>query len=159
MANKLILGASGYDKLALGYERNASQIRTTKFSVAATEKDGIVPGDLLATTDKLRDYKRASSASDTIAGIALATNVKVDTVFPQSKDETKFEVGDIGAALVYGEIAVKLHGNAPKEGGKVYYDPNNKAFTTVEAGNLAFPGARFTGETEGDVTVVFVQYI
>lgn len=159
MANKLILGANGFDKLALGYERNVSQIRTRAFTVAATETAGILPGDLLVVTDKSQVYAKASKASDKIAGIALATNVKVDTLFPQSADEVAFKPGEKGAALIAGDIAVKLHGTAPNEGDAVYYDLTNKAFTKVAEGNLAFPGARFTGETEGNITVIYVQYI
>lgn len=159
MANKMILGASGFDKLALGYERNVSQIRTRAFTVAATEKDGILPGDLLAVTDLPQVYKRADATDNVIAGVAIATNVKVDTAFPQSDGEVAFKAGEKGSALIQGDIAVKLYGNAPKEGQAVYYDLTNKAFTTVKEGNLAFPGARFTGETEGDVTVIYVQYI
>lgn len=157
--NKLILGANGFDKLALGYERNVSQIRTRAFTVAATETDGILPGDLLVVTDASQVYKKASETTDIVAGIALATNIKVDPMFPQSKGEVAFMPGEKASALVYGDIAVKLYGNAPKEGDKVYYDLTNKAFTTTADGNLALPGARFTGETEGDVTVICVQYI
>lgn len=159
MANKLVLGASGFDKLMLGYERNVSQIKTRAFTVAETETDGILPGTLLVVTGQTQVYKAASATNDVIAGVALATNVKTDRYFPQSEDGVVFNAGDKGACLIQGDIAVKLHGTAPKEGEKVYYDLTNKAFTTAADGNLAFPGARFTGETEGDVTVIYVQYI
>ena len=159
MANKLILGANGFDKLALGYERNVSQIETRAFTVAATETDGILPGDLLVVTNNPQVYAKPTAVTDIVAGIALATNVKVDTLFPQSDTEVAFKAGEKGAALIHGDIAVKLHGNAPKEGDPVYYDLTNRAFTTVSSSNLAIPGARFTGETEGNVTVIYVQYI
>ena len=159
MANKLILGANGFDKLKLGYERNVNQIETRAFAVASTETDGIMPGDLLVCTAQTQVYKKASATNDVIAGIALATNVKVDRYFPQSEDGVPFMPGDRGAALIHGDIAVKLYGTAPTEGQAVYYDLANKAFTTESSGTLAVPGARFTGETEGDVTVIFVQYI
>lgn len=157
--NNLILGASGFNKLQLGYERNASQIKTRAFTVAATETDGILPGDLLAVTGVTQVYKKLAAQNDIIAGIALATNVKVDPMFPQSEGDVAFKPGEKGAALIYGDIAVKLHGTAPTEGDKVYYNLTQKAFTKDDAGNVAFPGARFTGETEGDVTTIFVQYI
>ena len=159
MANKLILGANGFDKLKLGYERNVNQIETRTFTVASTETDGILPGDLLVVTGQTQVYAKASSASDKVAGIALATNVKVDRYFPQSEDGVPFMPGDRGAVLIHGDIAVKLYGTAPQEGDAVYYDLTNEAFTTTSASNLAIPGARFTGETEGDVTVIFVQYL
>ena len=159
MANKLILGANGFDKLKLGYERNVNQIETRTFTVAATETDGILPGDLLVCTDTTQVYAKPSATTDKIAGIALATNVKVDRYFPQSEDGVPFMPGDRGAALIHGDIAVKLYGTAPAEGDAVYYDLTNKAFTKSSSGTLAVPGARFTGETEGDTTVIFVQYI
>lgn len=160
MANKLILGASGFDKLALGYELNVSQIRTRGFTVAATESSGIVPGDLLAVTSSPYVYKKfANKDTDKVAGIALATNVKVDPIFAQSATEVKFEAGERGAALVQGDIAVKLHGTAPTEGAAVYYSVAQGAFTATSTDNYEVKGARFTGQTEGNVTVVYVQYI
>ena len=157
--SKLILGQAGFDQLALGYETNVSQIKTRAFAVDAAETDGIVPGDLLACTNATQVYKKFSSANDKIAGIALATNVKVDPLFPQSSTEVKFMPGEHGAALIYGEMSVKLHGTAPKEGDAVYYDLTNKAFTTTSTNNVAIAGARFMGRTNGNVTVIFVQYI
>ena len=157
--NKLILGKDGFSKLKLGYERNVNQIETRAFTVAATETNGILPGDLLVCTSATQVYKKATAADDIVAGIALATNVKVDQYFPQSEDGVPFMPGDKGAALIHGDIAVKLYGNAPAEGDAVYYDLVNKAFTTTSTDNLALPGARFTGETEGDITVIFVQYL
>lgn len=160
MASNLILGAKGFGKLLLGYERNANQVKTRAFTVAATETDGILPGDLLAVTGPTQVYKKLASASDKIAGVALATNVKVDPLFPQSEDGVKFAPGDKGAAVIYGDVAVKLYGTAPQEGDKVYYNLTQKAFTKDSTGgNVEFAGARFTGETEGDVTVIFIQYI
>lgn len=159
MANKLVLGTSGFDKLMLGYERNVSQIETRTFKVDETEVDGILPGSLLVVTGTTQVYKTPTQTTDVIAGVCLATNVKTDRWFPQSDTDVVFQPGDRAAALIHGDIAVKLYGTAPKEGDKVYYDLTNKAFTTNNSGTLAFPGARFTGETEGDVTVIYVQYI
>lgn len=162
MASNLILGAKGFGKLILGYERNANQVKTRAFTVAATETNGILPGDLLAVTGATgatQVYRKFAASTDKIAGIALATNVKVDKYFPQSEDGVKFDAGDKGAAVIYGDVAVKLYGTAPSEGDAVYYNLTQGAFTRDSEGNVAFPGARFTGETEGDVTVIFVQYI
>lgn len=157
--NSLILGAKGFSKLQLGYERNANQVKTRAFTVAATETNGILPGDLLAVTGPTQVYKKLASASDKIAGVALATNVKVDPYFPESTGDVKFVPGDKGAAVIYGDVAVKLYGTAPTEGDKVYYNVTQGAFTKEASGNVEFAGARFTGETEGDVTVIFIQYI
>jgi len=157
---KLILGQSGFDQLVLGYETNASQIKTRAFTVAASETNGIVPGTLLACTSTSQVYKELTSGSEKIAGVALATNIKVDPLFPQSPTEVPFAAGEHASALIYGEIAVKLYGTAPVEGDAVYYDLTNKAFTkTSGGGNVEIPGARFMGKTNGNVTVIFIQYI
>lgn len=157
--SKLILGQSGFDHLVLGYENNASQVKTRAFTVAATETNGIVPGTLLACTAASQVYKELTVSTEKIAGIALATNIKVDPLFPQSATEVAFKAGEHASALIYGEIAVKLYGTAPAEGDPVYYDLTNKAFTKTSTGNVAIPGARFMGRTDGDVTLIFVQYI
>ncbi|MEG1565331.1 MAG: hypothetical protein RR342_01135 [Bacilli bacterium] len=157
--SKLILGQSGFDQIALGYETNASQIEVRAFKVASTETSGIVPGTPVACTANTQVYKEYAASSEKFAGIALATNIKVDTVFPQSATEVKFMSGDNAGALIYGEIAVKLHGSAPAEGAPVYYDFTNKAFTATSTNNTQIPGARFMGRTNGNVTVIFVQYI
>lgn len=156
---KLILGQSGFDQLVLGYETNASQIKTRSFKVDASATNGILPGTLLACTSTTQVYKEFASADDKIAGIALATNIKVDPIFPQSPTEVPFAAGDHASALIYGDIAVKLYGTAPVEGAPVYYDLTNKAFTATSGGNVAIPGARFMGKTNGNITVIFVQYI
>ena len=159
MANNLILGQAGFGKLLLGYEVEASQIKTRAFSVAASETGGIVPGDLLVCTANTQVYKKISSGSEKIAGIALATNIKVDPMFPQSRTEVPFLPGDKAAALIYGDVAVKLYGAAPVEGDAVYYDITHEAFTKSSDGTVPFAGARFMGKTEGDITVIYVQTI
>lgn len=161
----LIYGKDGYNKLQSGYETNVNDTLRRSYAVAQSETDGILPGDLLITTSATQTYARckaALSGTQKVAGIALATNVLLDPQFPQSKTDVPFKPGVRGAAVIRGSIAVPLTGNAPAEGAAVYYDFTARAYTT-EAGassvNIALPGFRFTGRTEGNVTEVYVQYI
>lgn len=163
---QLIIGVEGYKKLQLGYELNSNDAKVKNFRVAAlpTGIDGIAPGDLLVTTAKSQNYSvtdpsaAAATYTGKIAGILLATNVKVDTVFPQSSGEVLFKTGESGGCLVRGEIAVKLYGAAPAENDAVYYNLAQKAFTKTSTNNLSVPNAKFSGITEGNLTVVNLLY-
>ena len=159
----LIIGTEGFKKLLRGYEININDIRTKTFTVAAGSK--VEAGDILVYTDKTQVYKTiattesAASYANKVAGIALATNVKLDRYFPQSaNDKIEFEAGEHGANLTHGEVAVTLHGEAPSEGDAVYYNIAQKAFTKVAEGNLACTRFQFAGITEGNLTVVRVLY-
>lgn len=160
----LIYGAQGYKKLQVGYETNVNDTLRTSYTVSNSETNGILPGDLLLTSSAPKVYTRAAAAltgTQKIAGIALATNVLLDPMFPQSanNDGPVFKAGTRGVAVLRGTIAVPLHGNAPVEGAAVYYDYTNRAFTTDSTNTIPFAGARFTGRTEGNVTEVYVQYL
>lgn len=153
---------NGFGRLQLGYEVYSNEVKTKNFTVAANTE--MAPGAILIRTDATQVYTTAKT-SDTattlankFAGILLATNVKLDPLFPQSTDEVLFKAGDRGACVVRGEVAVKLYGNAPKEGDKVYYSPAQQAFTTTAESNLELPNCRFSGITEGSLTVVNVLY-
>lgn len=157
-----IYGADGYKKMLVGYETMVNDSLRRNAIVAPSETDGVLPGDLLLTSSARQVYTRAKAAltgTQKIAGIALATNVKLDPMFPQSPTDIVFKPGDRVACVIHGSIAVPLTGTAPVEGADVYYDYTNRAFTTTTTGTIAFPGARFTGKTEGNVTEVYVQYI
>jgi len=157
----LILGKDGYNQLALGYPINVNDIKAKPFTVAQDEINGILPGDLLATTGTSQVYKKATSKDDKVVGIALATNVKLDPLFPQSKGEPAFEAGIQAAYIYQGEIAVTLSGAAPAEMDEVYYETaeGSEGFTnTSSATAIALPNMVFTGITEGNLTVVRVRY-
>ena len=158
----LIYGKDGYNKLQCGYETNVNDSLRGAYVVSSSQTDGILPGDLLITGAAPKVYTRPSQAlggTQKIAGIALATNVLLDRQFPQSSTEVPFKPGVRGAVLLRGSVAVPLHGNAPAEGGSVYYDFTNKAFTNTAGSNIPLPGARFTGRVEGNVAEIYVQYI
>lgn len=161
-----ILGINGYTHLAKGYPVNINDADVKPFTVSANAAEtGIEPGSLLVYdgtgvnsvtgTDAL---KSATDYKDKVAGIALATNVKLDTVFPQSVTGTNWLRGQAGGRIVRGEVAVKLGGSAPKAGQPVFYDIANAAFTATEGSNLALPNMTFSGITEGTLTVVNIRY-
>ena len=164
--NNLIIGVDGFARLQEGHEININQIKTKAFKVGTlpTGITGVRGGDLLVYTEATQVYaipdsaKAAGDYTGKIAGIALATNVKTDVMFPQSKSEVEFAPGEHGACLVTGEVAVPLNGAAPTEGATVYYSAANRAFTTVQSGNIACPNMKFSGITEGTLTVVNVLY-
>lgn len=156
-------GVDGFNRLQLGYEVNVNQTERKTFTVSADATDGIYPGDLLIVTAAPQVYKKvnggaAADYTGKIAGICLATNVKLDPMFPQSAGDVAFKVGDHAACVKRGEVAVKLYGTAPAENAAVYYDITNGAFTTASSNNIACPNMLFTGVTEGNVTVVNVLY-
>lgn len=160
-----ILGSSGFGRLAIGYPVNINDVDVKPFTVAATAPaDGIEPGALLVLTSApnvLTVTDPVGSVGDytnKIAGIALATNVKLDTVFPQSTGEVTWKRGQAGGVVVRGEVAVKLTGAAPAPGAPVYFDLANQAFTATSTSNLALANMTFTGNTEGNITVVNIRY-
>lgn len=163
-----ILGSSGFGRLAVGYPVNINDIDVKPFTVAATAPvDGIAPGSLLVLTSTpnvlttVDPVESAATYANKIAGIALATNVKLDTVFPQSTGEVTWKRGQAGGVAVRGEIAVTLTGTAPAPGAPVYYDIANQAFTAAAGtgnANIALTNMTFTGNTEGNITVVNIRY-
>lgn len=158
-----IIGVDGFKKLLHGHEVNINDIKTKTFTVAKDAE--IEAGDILVYTETPQVYKTiatteaATTYKDKVAGIALATNVKLDRYFPQSADDkVKFTSGEKGANVIQGEVAVTLHGAAPSEGDKVYYNVAQRAFTKTSEGMLECPRFAFTGITEGNLTVVRVLY-
>lgn len=161
-----ILGTQGFGRLAVGYPVNINDVDVKPATVAATAPEaGIAPGTLLVLTDKpnvvtaVDPLTTAENLKNKIAGIAMATNVKLDTVFPQSNSDVKWLRGQALGCAVNGEIAVKLTGSAPAPGAPVYYDIANNAFTaSAGTSNLALANMVFTGNTQGDITVVDILY-
>ena len=160
-----ILGTKGYSRLAIGYPVNINDVDVKPVTVANTAPEtGIVPGSLLVFTETaglvtaVDPLASADTLANKIAGIAMATNVKLDTVFPQSSGDVAWLRGQALGCAVNGEIAVKLTGSAPVPGAAVYYDIASGAFTATKGTNLALPNMKFTGNTEGNITVVDILY-
>ena len=159
-----IFGIGGYTRLAAGYPVNINDMNIRTATVNAEQEDGILPGQLVIATDTYNSVittdpvEEATSYTNKILGIAVATNVKLDTLFPQSETGVAWMPGEALGYAVTGEIAVKFTGTAPTQGQPAYYDIANGAFTATSASMMALPNMVFSGITQGNLTVVKILY-
>ena len=146
----LIIGTSGVQKLMVGYPTV-----TDKYDVGPAILGGdaaVLPGDVVVHTANHAVYEAASSISDfsEVAGIVLATNIKVPTLWPAPKGPVAFQVGEAFGLMVRGFVAVALDEGADLadavEGAPVYLTAAGK-LTTVSASNIATPW-KFMGVNE-----------
>lgn len=161
-----IFGINGFGKVQLGFPVNINDCDIKPFTVTTDSNyvsdAGIPFGALLTYTGVTQVYGTpdtlASITSADIAGIAVGTNVLLDRTFPEGPDGNAYPKGIAGGCLVRGEIAVKLTGDTPSEGDAVYYDVAEQAFTKSSSSTVACVGFKFSGITEGDVTVINKLY-
>ena len=146
----LIYGKSGIPKLMVGYPTVSD-----KYDVGPAVLEGstaILPGDVVMYGSASGAYLPASSLSamTEVAGIALATNVKVPMQYPAAQGPVAFQPGEAFGLLVRGFVAVALDADAvlddAKEGAPVYITSAGK-ITTVSTSNIATPW-KFMGITE-----------
>ncbi len=147
----LIYGKSGIPKLMVGYPTVSD-----KFDVGPAVLEGstaIYPGDVVMFGSASGAYLPASSLAafaGKVAGIALATNVKVPTQYPAPKGPVAYQPGEAFNLMVRGFVAVALDADAvladAKEGAPVYLTSAGK-ITTVSTNNIATPW-KFMGITE-----------
>ena len=146
----LIYGKSGIPKLMVGYPTVSD-----KYDVGPAVLEGstaIYPGDVVMYGTASGAYKAASSLSamTDIAGIAVATNVKVPSAYPAPQGPVAYQPGEAFNLLVRGFVAVALDADAvlanAKEGATVYLTAAGKC-TTVSTNNIATPW-KFMGITE-----------
>lgn len=140
-----------------------------KYNVSGAVLAGTLPvefGDLVgfsATKGYFEKLTAVTKAAD-VAGIVLATNVKLNLQWPEGNVYTL--PGEAFNLLVNGFIAVKLDSAAVEASvlpnAQVYVTPAAKLTTQTNDGaaqnpvaNFALPGVVFTGEVEkqGDVLV------
>ena len=158
-----IYGAKGFAQLKLGYEVNVNDTIRKTFTVHEDEVDGIRAGQPLVVTEVAQVYKTVDSLgaagdyTNKIAGICLDTLVKLDPCFPQSKGATPFMPGEQGSCIVQGEVAVEFIGAAPTEGQPVFYNISEQKYTAETGTNIPLTNMRFTGVTEGTLTVIRVE--
>ena len=161
-----IFGINGYGKVQLGFPVNINDCDIKPFTVSSNSsyvpESGIPFGALLTYTGTTQVYGTPDTLTELtsadIAGIAVGTNVLLDRTFPQSLSGDAYQSGCAGNCLVRGEIAVKLTGDTPSEGDKVYFDVSELAFTKTSTSNVECVGFKFSGITEGDVTVINKLY-
>lgn len=146
----LIYGKSGIPKLMVGYPTVSD-----KYDVGPAVLEGstqVYPGDVVMYGSAAAQYKAASSLSSMadIAGICLATNVKVPAQYPAPAGPVAYNEGEAFGLLVRGFVAVKLDASAvlanAVEGATVYVTSAGK-ITTVSTSNIATPW-KFTGISE-----------
>lgn len=159
-----IFGIGGYTRLAAGYPVNINDMNIRTATVNAEQEDGILPGQLVIATDVYNSVITTDPVGEVddytgkILGIAVATNVKLDPCFPQSKGGVAWLPGEALGYAVTGEISVKFTGSAPTQQQPAYYDIANGVFTTEASGTLALPNMVFSGVTQGNLTVVKILY-
>lgn len=147
----LILGKNGSPKLMVGYPTVSD-----KYDVGPAVLEGstpIYPGDVVMFGSASGSYLPASSLAafdGKVAGIALATNVKVPNAYPAPKGPVAYQPGEAFNICVRGFIAVAMDADAvladAKEGAKVYLTSAGKV-TTVSTSNIETPW-RFMGIAE-----------
>lgn len=158
----LIYGKSGIPKLMVGYPTVSD-----KYDVGPAVLEGstaILPGDVVMFGSASGAYLPASSLTafaGEVAGIALATNVKVPTQYPAPNGPVAFQPGEAFGLLVRGFVAVALDADAvladAKEGAPVYLTAAGKV-TTVSTSNIATPW-KFMGITEMHGTVKVAEIV
>ncbi len=146
----LILGKDGVQKLMVGYPTVSD-----KYDVGPAVLEGsaaVLPGDVVMFGSASGSYKPAASltAMTEVAGVVLATNVKVPSVYPAPVGPVAVNPGEAFGLLVRGFVAVKLDADAvlanAKEGATVYLTSAGKV-TTVSTDNIETPW-KFMGVTE-----------
>lgn len=157
----LIKGSAGIAKLLVGYPTN-----TDKYDVAPATLGGsaaVYNGDVVMFDTAHSVYKACAtiSAKGQIAGIVLATNVKVPSTYPAGNANVSTAVGEAFNLLVRGCVAVALDSGATlascTEGATVYITSAGK-LTNVSTSNVALDW-KFTGvtETQGSAKVAEVR--
>lgn len=122
-------------------------------------------GDLLVYTGTQGEYAvaAAGAAPDDIAGIALATNIKLVRQFPggSNAENATFEVGEAINLCINGYVAVAIEVTDITnlvEGAPVYLNANAKL--TEDSTGSQLTGWTFTGvyETTGTTTVAEIKF-
>lgn len=102
--------------------------------------------EVVSVSNPLTDIKE-------LAGIVLATNIKLAGIYPDNKPNTPTHPGEEFNLFLNGGIAVALasgvEASTIKEGDRVYVTADGK-FTNVAASNFEWPNAEFTGITDKD---------
>ena len=136
----LILGQKGIKKLMVGYPTVSD-----KYDVGPAVLEGstsVLPGDVVMMGSVSGSYKAVSTLTSMsqVAGIVLATNVKVPHQYPAPEGPVAVEVGEAFGLLVHGFVAVACDETVVEEdvveGAPVYLTTAGK-ITTVSTDNIA----------------------
>jgi hypothetical protein len=154
----LILGRNGIQKLMAGYPTVSD-----KCDVApATLESGVASnGSVMMHGTAHSLYKVASSVAtaEQVAGVLLATNVKVPGTYPAATGSVETKAGEQFGLIVRGFVAVELDAGADlaaaTEGSTVHITAAGK-LTTSTASTVALTW-RFTGVTETQGTAKLAE--
>lgn len=141
-----------------------------KYNVAGGTLTGLAPvkfGDLVKFSATKGYFEAipagtitAQNAATTIAGVVVATNVKLNTVWPEGG--VQVEPGEAFNLLVNGFVAIELATGAKEAeivpNGPVHVDANGAFTTPTGTGHIAaLPNVVFTGMTELHGTKRFAE--
>ena len=146
----LILGKDGIQKLMVGYPTNAAS--DNDVAPATLESGTAYNGSVMKYGSAHSLYVVASSvtAASEIAGVLLATNVKVPSTYPASTASVATNAGEQFNLIVHGCVAVELDSAAVLSDvveGKTVYITSAGKLTTVSTSNVALTW-KFTGVSE-----------
>ena len=165
MSNPLILNDRTRE-LLLGYAVNVNENDVRRF----TAYDGDVPpkdipfGDILIVGGSTKVYKSASNEAvgtvtneKQVTGIALSTNVKLNTFYPVAgvtTNQVDYKGGDDGNNIIKGSVAVQYFGAEPAENGAVYIITD----TTVSGEAARLGKLTAVADLDGDTTVELTKF-
>ena len=156
----LIVGKE-FKKLMVGYPTVSDKYDVGGGVLEGT--DAVENGDIVTFGTQSGGYKKATAltAAKDVAGIVLATNVKMPTEWPAQSENIKTLPGEAFNLMVRGFIAVACDSTAVetdiKEGAPVYLTAAGKV-TTVSASNIAMPW-KFMGIKEKHGTTLVAEIV
>ena len=145
----LIKGKLGLQKMFVGYPTVSDKYDVVPATLSGAD---VVNGDVVMYTTDHSVYAKAASITTVtqLAGVVLATNVKVPSTYPAGSANVPTKAGEQFTLIVRGFVAVELDSAADLaaavEGAPVYVTAAGK-LTTVSSSNIAL-GWEFTGVTE-----------
>lgn len=145
----LIKGKLGLQKMLVGYPTVSDKYDVVPATLSGAD---VVNGDVVMYTNDHSVYAKANSitVATQLAGVVLATNVKVPSTYPAGSMNVPTKAGEQFNLIVKGYVAVALDSAADlanaKEGTPVYCTAAGK-LTTVSASNVE-TNWKFTGVTE-----------
>ena len=156
----LIKGKLGLQKMFVGYPTVSDKYDVVPATLSGAD---VVNGDVVMYTTDHSVYAKAASitAAAQLAGVVLATNVKVPSTYPAGSANVPTKAGEQFNLMVRGYIAVELDSAADlanaKEGAVVYCTAAGK-LTTVANSNVA-TNWKFTGVTETQGTAKVTEIL
>ena len=150
----LIKGKLGLQKMFVGYPTVSDKYDVVPATLSGAD---VVNGDVVMYTTDHSVYAKAASitAVAQLAGVVLATNVKVPSTYPAGSANVPTKAGEQFNLMVRGYIAVELDSAADLA---VVYCTAAGKLTTVANSNVA-TNWKFTGVTETQGTAKVAEIL